>query len=223
MFARIARRYDRGNRILSGGVDLWWRKCLVRQVAQFTPARVLDLATGSGDVAFALSQIMSPRTLIVGMDFCQPMLDEAELKKTSAGGAAAKIEFRKGDGLALPLGDSSFDAVTISFGLRNMADRQRSLSEMRRVLRPNGRLYVLEFSQPWRWLRPLYYFYIRRILPNIAGWVTGDRDAYVYLNKTIAEFPSAPALAKEIAGAGFKDVRVRRLTFGVVALHEAQA
>lgn len=223
MFARIARRYDRGNRILSGGVDLWWRKCLVGQVAKFAPGKVLDLATGSGDVAFALSHILSPRTLIVGMDFCQPMLDEAELKKTFAPGPAAKIEFRKGDGLALPLDDKSFDAVTISFGLRNMADRRRSLSEMRRVLRPDGRLYVLEFSQPQRWLRPLYYFYIRHILPNIAGWVTGDRAAYVYLNKTIAEFPGASSLAKEIAAAGFKDVRVKRLTFGIVALHEAQA
>jgi demethylmenaquinone methyltransferase / 2-methoxy-6-polyprenyl-1,4-benzoquinol methylase len=112
--------------------------------------------------------------------------------------------------------------VTISFGLRNLADRARGLREMRRVLRPSGSLFVLEFSQPNRWFRPFYYFYLRRLLPRIAGLVTGDREAYVYLNKTIGEFPDRVALAEEIRAAGFTRVRAQPMTFGVVALHEAQ-
>jgi len=145
MFARIARRYDAANRLLSVGTDLWWRRVLVRAVRKARPHDVLDLATGSGDVAFALARNLPAETPIVGMDFCQPMLDEAEKKKATAAGRYRNVTFRQGDGLALPLNDASVDAATIAFGLRNMADRHRSLTEMRRVLRPNGRLFVLEF------------------------------------------------------------------------------
>ena len=156
------------------------------------------------------------------MDFCQPMLDQAEVKKRAAGaGRFANVTFRPGDGLALPLPDASFDAITISFGLRNLADRARGLREMRRVLRPGGHLFILEFSQPHAWIRPLYYFYLRRILPQVAGLVTGDRAAYVYLNDTIGQFPDRAALAHEITAAGFSAVQPRGMTFGVVALHEA--
>jgi demethylmenaquinone methyltransferase / 2-methoxy-6-polyprenyl-1,4-benzoquinol methylase len=222
MFARIAQRYDLANHVLSGGLDVWWRRCLVKAVARHAPSDVLDLATGSGDVAFALSRRLRAGTRITGMDFCQPMLDQAEVKKTSlAPEHQAALTFRIGDGLALPLPDASFDAVTISFGLRNMADRHRSLREMYRVLRPGGRLYVLEFSQPQAWLRPMYFFYLRRFLPLIAGTITGDRAAYVYLNETIEQFPGREALAAEISAAGFKHVTARRLTFCAVALHEA--
>jgi demethylmenaquinone methyltransferase/2-methoxy-6-polyprenyl-1,4-benzoquinol methylase len=111
--------------------------------------------------------------------------------------------------------------VTISFGLRNLADRARGLREMRRVLRPGGNLFVLEFSQPYKWFRPLYYFYLRRILPSIAGLVTGDREAYVYLNNTIGEFPDRDALAAEISAAGFSKISARPMSLGIVALHEA--
>ncbi len=221
MFARIARRYDLANRLLSGGTDIWWRRRLVRAVARSQPERVLDLATGSGDVAFALARGLSPDVAITGMDFCQPMLDEAEKKKSLRGPAAANITFRPGDGLALPVPDEHYDAVTISFGLRNMADRHRALSEMRRVLRPGGRLFVLEFSQPLAWFRPFYFFYLRRVLPLAAGVLTGDRAAYQYLNDTIEQFPGPDALAAEIRGAGFPHVTARRMTFGIVALHEA--
>jgi demethylmenaquinone methyltransferase/2-methoxy-6-polyprenyl-1,4-benzoquinol methylase len=223
MFGRIARRYDLANLILCGGIDTWWRKRLVAAVRRDAPADVLDLATGSGDVAFALSRGLADSTRIVGMDFCQPMLDEAEVKKSAAGPQRFRnVTFRQGDGLALPLPDASFDAVTISFGLRNLADRARGLSEMRRVLRPGGRLFVLEFSQPHAWFRPLYYFYLRKLLPHIAGVVTGDRDAYVYLNNTIGSFPDRAALAAEISAAGFTAVTARAMTFGIVALHTAQ-
>ncbi len=222
MFARIARRYDLANRLLSGGIDVWWRRRLVRTVRRASPREVLDLATGSGDVAFALAEGLPGETRITGMDFCQPMLDEAVAKQKSAR-AGANIVFRQGDGLALPCPDAGFDAVTISFGLRNMADRHRALSEMRRVLRPGGRVHVLEFSQPWRWFRPIYYFYTKRLLPPIAGWLTGDRAAYAYLNASIEAFPDHIALAEELKRAGFRDVQVLRMSAGIVALHTGVA
>lgn len=224
MFSRIAGRYDLANRLLSGGIDRWWRRRLVQSVQRHQPNDVLDLATGSGDVAFALARGLAPNTQITGMDFCQPMLDEAVIKKERANDPRyTSVAFKPGDGLNLPLADACVDAVTISFGLRNMADRHRALSEMRRVLRSGGHLWVLEFSQPYRWFRPFYFFYLRRILPFIAGAVTGDRAAYVYLNETIEQFPGRPALVAEIQAAGFTRVSATALTFGIVALHKAQA
>ncbi len=222
MFARIARRYDVANRLLSGGVDLWWRRRLVKEVQTGKPAAVLDLATGSGDVAFALAKRLPGNVAITGMDFCQPMLDEAEIKKQQAG-AFANVTFRWGDGMALPLEDAAVDAVTISFGLRNMADRHVALQGMRRVLRPGGRVFVLEFSQPYAWFRPIYYAYLRYLLPGIAGLVTGDKSAYDYLCGSIEQFPTHAAMREELRAAGFAAVDVKRMTGGVVALHIGRA
>jgi demethylmenaquinone methyltransferase/2-methoxy-6-polyprenyl-1,4-benzoquinol methylase len=221
MFARIAARYDVANHLLSGGVDYWWRQRLVRLVHDMHPTAVLDLATGSGDVAFALADGLPPGVRLTGMDFCQPMLDEA-VKKRTASARWTQIEFAQGDGMALPLPDAAFDAVTISFGLRNMADRHKALSEMRRVLRPGGRLFVLEFSQPHFWFRPFYYAYLRHMLPVVAGVVTGDKGAYDYLCGSIEQFPGRTAMSAEILRAGFASVSATPLTCGIVALHEAR-
>jgi demethylmenaquinone methyltransferase/2-methoxy-6-polyprenyl-1,4-benzoquinol methylase len=222
MFARVARRYDLANRLLSGGMDVWWRHQLVKAVRRHPPQDVLDLATGSGDVAFALARGLSRGVPITGMDFCQPMLDEAVRKKNARGDARyAAVSFRQGDGLALPLADACFDAVTISFGLRNMADRPRALAGIRRILRPGGRLFVLEFSQPCAWFRPLYFFYLKRFAPRLAGLLTGEPSAYEYLCSSIEQFPGRPALAAELSAAGFTRVTARGLTLGIVALHEA--
>lgn len=223
MFARIARRYDRANHLLSGGMDVWWRHRLVAAVRRQPPRDVLDLATGSGDVAFALARGLGPGVPITGIDFCPPMLDVAAAKKSAHGHGSRYIDvmFLQGDGLALPLEDKSFDAVTISFGLRNMADRARALAEMRRVLRPGGRLLVLEFSQPQAWFRPLYYFYLERLAPRLAGLITGEPSAYDYLCSSIEQFPDRADLAAELCAAGFTRVRANGMTFGVVALHEA--
>lgn len=222
MFGRIARRYDLANRVLSGGTDVWWRRRLVQTVHRCRPHDVLDLATGSGDVAFALARKLRAGTRIVGMDFCPPMLAEAE-KKMARSPRFAAIEFLPGDGLNLPLADATFDVVTLSFGLRNMADRHRALGEMRRVLRPGGSLFVLEFSQPYRWFAPLYFFYLRHVLPGLATALTGDRSAYDYLGGSIEQFPARAAMSAEILGAGFTTVQARPMTFGIVALHEARA
>lgn len=221
MFARIAGRYDLANHLLSGGVDYWWRQRLVRRVHDVQASSVLDLATGSGDVAFALADGLPPGVQVTGMDFCQPMLDEA-VKKRCGHPRWADIEFRQGDGMALPLPAAAFDAITISFGLRNMADRHQALAEMRRVLRPGGRLFVLEFSQPSCWFRPFYYAYLKYVLPTVAGLVTGDRSAYEYLGGSIEEFPGRNAMSAEIRRAGFRSVGATPLTFGIVALHEAR-
>jgi len=223
MFARIARRYDAANRLLSGGIDQWWRRRLVRTVCSAKPREVLDLATGSGDVAFALARALPESAKIIGMDFCQPMLDEAIAKQRAMKGPGSDISFQPGDGLALPCADACFDAVSVSFGLRNMADRHRALAEMRRVLRAGGKVHVLEFSQPYGWFRPIYYFYTKKVLPTVAGWLTGDRAAYDYLNASIEAYPGHSAMSEELRRAGFRDVTVARLTFGIVALHTGTA
>ena len=221
MFARIARRYDAVNHLLSGGIDRRWRRRLVGVVQQAAPTRILDLATGSGDVAFALARALPPSTTITGMDFCLPMLEEAERKKASHPEGRQNVVFRQGDALNLPLQDGSVDAVTISFGLRNMEDRHRALSEMRRVLIQGGQVHVLELSQPYRWFRPFYRLYLRHIMPRLAKSVTGEKAAYDYLCGSVEAFPSHTELSQEIRKAGFFSVNVVRMTFGIVALHSA--
>jgi demethylmenaquinone methyltransferase/2-methoxy-6-polyprenyl-1,4-benzoquinol methylase len=222
MFSRIAGRYDLGNRVLSGGLDSWWRHQLVQSLVKTGPAVVLDLACGSGDVAFAISRKTLPTIKITGVDFCQPMLDEAITKqKADPCNRYGNVVFQQGDGLNLPFPDHFFDAVSIAFGLRNMGDRARSLAEIYRVLRPGGRMFILEFSQPNRWFRPFYLFYLRHILPWVAGLLCRDRSAYVYLNESIEAFPHRDALTVEIRAAGFSAIKSRGMTFGTVALHEA--
>jgi demethylmenaquinone methyltransferase/2-methoxy-6-polyprenyl-1,4-benzoquinol methylase len=221
MFGRIADRYDLANHLLSGGLDVLWRRRLVREVARTQPADVLDLATGSGDVAFALRRKLPANARITGMDFCQPMLDEAE-RKRAASPARSDVRFALGNALEIPAADACVDAVTIAFGLRNTADRERALREMHRVLRkPDGHLFVLEFSQPYRWFAPVYFFYLRHLLPRVAAWCTGDRAAYDYLCGSIEKFPDRAGISAEIRTAGFTEVRAAALTLGTVALHIA--
>ena len=218
MFAGIASRYDRANRILSMGCDVYWRFRTVRLVQKCRPDRVVDLATGSGDIALSLRKKLPRNTEVIGMDFCEEMLVEARRKAESYEG----ISFRSGDCLSLPLEDESVDVCTIGFGLRNLEDRDKGLREMRRVLRPGGSLIVLEFSQPYRLLRPFYYLYLNRILPVLAAKITGDIKAYQYLGGTIGSFPGRQELSDQILSAGFAGVRSTALTGGIVALHQAR-
>ncbi|MEM8549651.1 MAG: bifunctional demethylmenaquinone methyltransferase/2-methoxy-6-polyprenyl-1,4-benzoquinol methylase UbiE [Verrucomicrobiota bacterium] len=220
MFAGIAGRYDCANHLLSFGQDYGWRRVLTRMVAARQPQDVVDLATGSGDVAFALRDRLGPQVVVTGMDFCQPMLDEAMEKKQKRE-THRDIAFTLGDCMALPLEDASVDAITIAFGVRNFEDRPRGFREILRVLRPGGAAYILEFSQPYTWFRPFYYIYLKGILPLIAGLATGKKDAYQYLAGSIESFPARPELAQQLKEAGFAEVNAVPLTCGIVAIHEA--
>jgi demethylmenaquinone methyltransferase/2-methoxy-6-polyprenyl-1,4-benzoquinol methylase len=222
MFGRIAHRYDLANRVLSVGIDTHWRSRLVATVAGFRPRNVLDVATGSGDVAFALARRLRGGVAVFGMDFCEPMLERAETRKAARPVRYANVEFMFGDAGNIPLPEASFDAVTIAFGLRNFADRAACLAEIRRVLRPDGRLFILEFSRPWRLVRPAYDGYLRRVVPGLAGFLTGDRRAYEYLGDTIGAFPGRQELTAEIRAAGYGAVSARSMTMGIVALHVAE-
>lgn len=219
LFGSIARRYDLANHLLSGGFDFWWRRRAARIVRSWEPQRVLDLATGSGDVALTLRRHLPPATLIVGADFCVPMMREA-LKK---GASHANLSMVAADGLALPFADASFDALTVAFGLRNMASWSGALGEMHRVLRPGGHVLILDFSVPPAPLRWGYRPYLHHVLPAIAGWLTGERDAYVYLGDSIEKFPSGAAMCSLLGATGFDEAKAERLTGGIVSLYTARA
>jgi demethylmenaquinone methyltransferase/2-methoxy-6-polyprenyl-1,4-benzoquinol methylase len=214
MFGRVAPRYDLLNHVLCGGTDLYWRRRLMRAVRSQRPARVLDLATGSGDVLLTLRRHGAYTAHAAGADFCLPMLRRAKAK-----GAPNLLA---GDALRLPFPDAAYDAVTIAFGLRNLADRPAGLREMRRILRAGGRAYILEFSHPLGWLAPLYFWYLRVVMPKYARLFTPERGAYEYLGESIRAFPRQPELAAMLRDAGFRDVRWTNLTFGIVALHIAE-
>ena len=160
-FTSVAPRYDLANHLLSGGIDFLWRRKLVKQARQGAHDQILDLATGSGDVALALRYGLSAKVEITGVDFCEPMLERARSKRDQQNLEKEVNQFLVGDCLDLEFPDESFDLITIAFGLRNLADRELGLSEMLRVLKPGGRLMVLEFSQPYFWFRPFYYIYLK--------------------------------------------------------------
>jgi demethylmenaquinone methyltransferase/2-methoxy-6-polyprenyl-1,4-benzoquinol methylase len=214
MFGRVAPRYDLLNHVLCGGTDLYWRWRLARAVRAQRPARVLDLATGSGDVLLALRRHDAFAQSAAGADFCLPMLARAREKGVPNLLAA--------DGLRLPFRDASHEAVTIAFGLRNFADRLAGLREMRRLLRPGGRAYILEFSHPVAGLAPLYFWYLRAVMPRYARLFTAEKGAYEYLAESIRAFPRQPELAELLRTAGFRRATWKNLTFGVVALHIAE-
>ena len=206
-FTSVASRYDLANHFLSFGIDFFWRKKLVQVASRGNYGKILDLATGSGDVALALREGLSGEFTITGVDFCEPMLERARVKRSRKKLDEKKNQFTFGDCLNLDFEEETFDLVTIAFGLRNLSDRKIGLSEILRVLKPGGRLLILEFSQPYFWFRPFYYLYLRGVLPWLARWVTGDRDAYLYLGSSIAGFPDRSGLAKEIKVCGFEKVR----------------
>jgi demethylmenaquinone methyltransferase/2-methoxy-6-polyprenyl-1,4-benzoquinol methylase len=213
MFGRIARRYDLANHVLSGGADFLWRRRAARIVASWKPSDVLDLATGSGDLALAIQRRL-PQARMVAADFSPEMIEIARGK----GVANAMVA----DALALPFADSSFDCVTVAFGLRNMADWDRALTEMSRVLRDRGHLLVLDFSLPSGALRPAYRFYLHRCLPLLASIVTGQKAAYDYLGGSIEKFPSGAAMLELIERNGLRNATVEGLTGGIATIYTAE-
>jgi demethylmenaquinone methyltransferase/2-methoxy-6-polyprenyl-1,4-benzoquinol methylase len=218
MFGRIAPRYDLLNHLLSFNLDKRWRARTVARVAEILDrpdARVLDLCCGTGDVLLALeSRGGKP---VLGSDFSHPMLVEARRK---IGSRRFRSPLFEADALALPLADASLDLITVAFGFRNLANYQRGLEEMLRVLKPGGSAAILEFSQPPNGaFRAVYGFFSTRVLPAIGGMISGSPEAYSYLPESIRKFPGAEQLAQEMHRAGFSQVGFERMTGGAVALH----
>ena len=218
MFASIASRYDLLNHLLSGNIDKRWRRLVAKALYQGLPAnggRILDVACGTGDLSLTLTG--SGDAQVVGIDFCRPMLDIAASKSSKR---ASDVQFIEGDALALPFRDGSFDAATIAFGLRNLASVEAGLSELLRVLKPGGRVAVLEFSRPKSAIfRQVFKVYFTKLLPVVGGLISGSRGAYQYLPDSVSRFPNQKELSSMMKQAGFEEISYQNLTGGIAALH----
>ncbi len=218
MFDKIVPRYDLMNHIMTFGLDIHWRKMVAKQAATLDDRRserALDVATGTGDLAFAIRDAGVAE--VVGLDFSTEMIAKA---KEKAAKRPDGVEFLVGDGMNLPFEDASFDACTISFGLRNMEDYTAAITEMTRILKPGGKFICLEMT-PFRrpFLGPLFRFYFETVVPVIGGLLSGNLKAYTYLPRSVKNFPSADGLADICRIAGLSDVRYQVLGFGAVAIH----
>ena len=215
MFGAIARRYDLANHMLSCGIDFYWRKCAADTVASWRPGKIVDLATGTGDLALALQKKL-PDAEVTGVDFLSEMLELAQMKGVSKTILA--------DAMKLPFPDASFDCVTIAFGLRNMENWRGALVEMSRVLRRNGHLLVLEFSLPaGSIVRTLYRFYLHRCLPLLGSFLTKKKSAYDYLGDSIEEFPNGHAMIDLIEASGFEQATFQTLSYGIATMYTARS
>lgn len=212
MFDEVAPRYDLTNDVLALGQTRRWRNAVVSAVRPLAGMRILDLAAGTGTSSLPFAKAGAR---VVATDFSLGMLRQGRRRHPS-------LAFVAGDGLALPFGDQVFDAATISFGLRNLVDRHQGLSELRRVVRPGGRLVICEFSHPTNGLfRAIYMEYLMRALPAVAGRVSSNPEAYRYLAESIRAWPNQEALADDLVGSGWTRVEWRNLSGGIVALHRA--
>ena len=211
MFDRIAPVYDSMNRLMTAGLDQKWRRATVEAVVR-PGDKVLDSCCGTGDLAVAVAAAGGK---VTGVDFSKPMLERARRK-------APKIDWIEGDALALPFEDGSFDAATVGFGVRNLSDLGAGLRELRRVLRPSGRVAILEITRPQGLLAPFYRFWFDGVIP-VAGKVLPGGSAYAYLPASVKRFPDPQGLAKLLDEAGFDDIRWRLFAGGIVALHTGVA
>jgi demethylmenaquinone methyltransferase/2-methoxy-6-polyprenyl-1,4-benzoquinol methylase len=216
MFDRIAGVYDRMNRAMTAGLDAGWRERTVDRVEPLAGARALDVCCGTGDLALALGRRIGPEGSVIGCDFSEPMLD---LAREKAERRDAPVRFEWADALELPYDSERFDAVTVGFGVRNLADLDRGLREMTRVLAPGGRLVILEITQPRRPpLSTFYSLWFDRIVP-VLGTLAGDRDAYTYLPQSVRTFPAPRELAARMDAAGLEEIRGTVLAGGIIAIH----
>lgn len=220
MFGQIAPRYDLLNHLLSLNIDRYWRRRTTRLVPPIGTAPILDLCTGTGDLALAYDRAALGSVPIVGADFCHEMLLPA-IKKTAKRDAMARIRFVEADAQRLPFPSNAFQIATVAFGLRNVTDTDRGIAEMVRVIQPGGRVAILEFSRPKHWLfGRLYRFYFRRILPLVGQLLSRSKDnAYHYLPASVMEFPDGEALAERLRGHGLTDVHWHPFTFGIATLY----
>jgi demethylmenaquinone methyltransferase/2-methoxy-6-polyprenyl-1,4-benzoquinol methylase len=217
MFDRVAGNYDALNSVMTAGLHHRWRERAVDQ-AQLSPGdAALDVCCGTGDLALELARRVSPGGSVVGCDFSEPMLDLAREK--AAGAAVSGVRFEWADALALPYDGERFDAVTVGFGVRNLADLDRGLNEMARVLKPGGRAVILEITQPTRPPLSLFYsLWFDRIVP-LLGAFSSDSEAYSYLPESVRSFPSPRGLAEKMGRAGFQRIRYTVLAGGIIAIH----
>lgn len=211
-FARIADRYVMTNHVLSMGADVWWRRVVTKRIRQLQPKKLLDVASGTGDLALSIQDAM-PECEVTATDFCAEMLEHA----SSRGVRKTLVA----DALDLPYEDGEFDVVTVAFGLRNMGDYELALKEMRRVLKPGGYLFILDFSLPEGVLRKPYRFYLHNVLPKMAGFLTKEKDAYEYLGGSIEQFPAGEAMISLLHKTGLQEGSATPMTFGVVTVYEA--
>jgi len=220
MFDSIAPAYDFMNRAMTLGIDIWWRRLAVKRLKPLKPARILDVATGTGDFAIQLNDSLHPQH-ITGIDLSQGMLDEA-CRKVKEKGLDGMITFEQGDCMALPMADDTFDAVTVAFGVRNFEHLQQGYQEMARVLRPGGMLCVLELSTPTnKLIRWFYDLYTLHIIPAIGSMKSGDKSAYRYLPQSIAAVPQGDDMLQLMRNAGLHETRYKRLTLGVCTIYTA--
>ena len=222
MFDKISGKYDLLNKVLSLGIDRKWRSKALSLLLPVKPADILDVATGTGDMAFMAEQILSPKT-ITGIDLSAGMLEVAVKRlnaKTKATGTS--IKFLKGDAEKLPFDNNSFDAATVTFGVRNFGDLHQGLKEMQRVLRPGAPIVVLEFTKPKIFpFRQLFDIYFRHVLPLIGSWTSGDGRAYKYLYESVQAFPDYDTFNKELLKAGFERPSYTTLSLGICAIYIA--
>lgn len=217
MFDSIAYRYDFMNHFLSGGIDVYWRKKAISELSIIKPRNVLDVATGTGDVAILTQQLLEPER-IIGIDLSEGMLQLGR-QKVAKLGLSDKIELLKGDSEIMKFADNTFDAITVAFGVRNFENLGKGLAEMHRVLKPGGKLMVLEFSKPGKGLQGLYNLYMKVVAPAVGKFVTKNRDAYRYLNDSVQAFPEGRNFLGILEKTGFKSTYLKRLSFGISTIY----
>ncbi len=218
IFSTVTSKYDVLNHLLSLRRDVAWRRFCVKRMSFFKTNRLLDVATGTGDLAIAAAR-RHPQVHVTGLDFVREMLDQGE-RKIRKRQLSGRITFLNGDALHLPFPDDSFDTIAIAFGIRNIPEKTRALREMLRVVTPGGQVMVLEFNFPRTPLfRPVYYVYLNILLPLLARFLSPNPDAYTYLGDSIMNFPSPEAFKATMAQAGLVNVKVYRLTLGITCLY----
>ncbi|MDR0418866.1 MAG: bifunctional demethylmenaquinone methyltransferase/2-methoxy-6-polyprenyl-1,4-benzoquinol methylase UbiE [Prevotellaceae bacterium] len=219
MFDDISDKYDLLNGVLSFGIHKYWRRRLVKDIKKLQPDNILDVATGTGDLALALTKTKA--TNIIGVDISEKMLEIG--KQKIAGVQNSNVQMMKGDGEDIPFEDNLFDVVTVAFGIRNFENRVQGLKEMYRVLKTNGTLVILEFSMPKNPTISFFYrLYTFRLLPLVGKFISGNNYAYTYLPQSVDEFPSSMEFRQELRTVGFQNVNVSTLTFGVANIYKAQ-
>lgn len=219
MFDNIAFRYDFLNRFLSAGIDISWRKKAIQRLENIHPQKILDVATGTGDVALMAYKMLHPQQ-IIGIDISEGMLKVGQ-EKIDKQGLSAFITLQKGDSENLPFEDNSFDAITVAFGVRNFQHLEKGIDEMYRVLRPGGKLIVIEFSRPKNKLVKFgYELYMKRITPNVGKAISKNKEAYEYLNVSALKFPERNDFIKVLNRSGFKNTLYKPMTMGICCIYE---